>query len=191
MLRAIIAALSLMLLLGVSFTGGIQLPVYDAQRAVIGEFLKAIFFHLTPVSSLIGGGVLVTGLGFTISSSYGLLPLLSLAFAGLLAGLMCRSTPQAILAGLTSSIILIVMAISLLLGFTPTLPNQEGDMRWQVDKIFSTLFIDSPLELPVIVAVPTLASIPTGMIMERLWSERSREERPLFSWRRSYVEEAS
>ncbi len=184
MLRGILAAVSLLLLLGVYFTAGVQLPVYDPQRAVVGEFLKAVFFHLTPLSSIFGDGVKITGVNFVLSSSYGPLPLLSLVLAGLLVGLMSRSLPQAITAALTTSMLLVIMAIMLMVGFLPTLPMQSGDLRWQIDTVFSTLLLERPLELPVMVAAPTLASIPTGIVMERLWSQQLRDERPLFSWRR-------
>ncbi|GBC71246.1 hypothetical protein HRbin02_01026 [Candidatus Calditenuaceae archaeon HR02] len=184
MLRGILAAVSLLLLLGVYYTAGVQLPVYDPQRAVVGEFLKAAFFHLTPLSSILGEGVKITGVNFVLSSSYGPLPLFSLVLAGLLVGLMSRTLPQAITAALTTSMLLLIMAIMLMIGFLPTLSVQSGDLRWQIDAVFSILFLEKPLELPVMVAAPTLASIPTGIIMERLWSQQLRDERPLFSWRR-------
>ncbi|MCS7145684.1 MAG: hypothetical protein RMJ28_06325 [Nitrososphaerota archaeon] len=184
MLRAVTAAFSLVLLLGVYYAAGVQLPVYDLQRAVVAEFLKAVFSHLTPLSSMLGGGVEISSSGFVLSSSYGLLPLASLVAAGLLVGLMSRSMPQAVMAALTTSILLIVSAITLLIGFLPTLPAQAENVRWQVDSVFTALFIERPLELPAIVAVPVISSIPTGLVMERLWVQQSREERQLFSWRR-------
>ncbi|MEM0382575.1 MAG: hypothetical protein QW059_04880 [Nitrososphaerota archaeon] len=187
MLKAIAASVSLVLLLGVYYTSGIQLPVYDPQRAVVGELLKAVFSHLTPVSSLLGDGVKIVGENFTVSSSYGLLPLGSLILAGLLIGFMSRSLPQAIIAALASSMLLIIMAIMLLVGFLPTLPVQNANLRVQVDAVFSTLFIERPLELPMILAIPAITSIPTGVIMEKIWSQKPRKERELFSWRQSYV----
>lgn len=184
MLRAIVASFSLVLLLGVYYSAGIQLPVYDVQRAVVAEFLKAVFSHLTPLSSLLGQGVEIAGGGFVLRSSHGLLPLVSLIAAGLLIGLMCRSLPQAVLAALTTSMLLIISSIALLIGFLPNLQLHGENIRWQVDAVFMALFMERPLELPVIIAVPMLSSIPTGMVMERFWSHQSRMERPLFSWRR-------
>jgi hypothetical protein len=181
MLRAVVSAFALMLLLGAWFSTGVQLPVYDLQKAVVAEILKAVFFHLTPLSSLLGDGVKISGEGYVLSSSHGFLPLISLFLGGLLAGAATRSIQQAVLASFTSSLLILLSAIFLLLGFLPSLPGPEN-MKWQIDSVFSGLFGDRPLDLPVLLAVTTLSSLPTGKIMESLFAER--EESALFSWRR-------
>lgn len=188
MFKAVVSAFALILLLGAWFSTGVQLPVYDLQKAVVAEILKAVFFHLTPLSSLLGEGLKIAGEGYVLSSGHGLLPLLTLFLGGLLAGATTRSLQQAVLASFTCSLLILLLAIFLLLGFLPSLPG-PGNMRWQVDSVFSGLFGDRPLDLLALFAVTTLSSLPTGKIMEWLFAER--EEPVLFSWkRRSALKEA-
>jgi len=183
MFRGLLAGFSLILLLGVYFAGGVQLPVFDAQRAVVAELLKAVFAHLTPLSSLLGGGVALKGAGFQLSSSYGPLPVLSLALAGLLAGLMSRSLPQAVLAAASASMLVIITAIILLVGYVPTLANQAGILE-EVDRVFSSIIRERPLDLPSILSIPVIASIPSGLVMERIWAAREEEQPSILGWRR-------
>ena len=188
MLRPAIAAFALMLLMGAWFSTGIQLPVYDLQKALVAEILKAVFFHITPLSSLLGEGLILKGGSYVLSSNHGILPILSLFLAGLLAGALSRSVQQALMAAITSAIFLFLLAIFLLLGFLPSLPGPEN-MKWQVDSVFAAIFGDRPLDLPTLIAVTALSSIPTGKLMEWLLAERVEEE-PLFSWRRRSTVEA-
>jgi hypothetical protein len=188
MLRPAIAAFALMLLMGAWFSTGIQLPVYDLQKALVAEILKAVFFHITPLSSLLGEGLILEGGSYVLSSNHGILPILSLSLAGLLAGALSRSVQQALMAAITSAIFLLLLAIFLLLGFLPPLPGPEN-MKWQVDNVFAAIFGDRPLDLPTLIAVTALSSLPTGKLMEWLLAERVEEE-PLFSWRRRSTVEA-
>jgi hypothetical protein len=62
-------------------------------------------------------------------------------------------------------------------------------MKWQVDNVFAAIFGDRPLDLPTLIAVTALSSLPTGKLMEWLLAEKVEEE-PLFSWRRPSTVEA-
>jgi hypothetical protein len=174
--------IAIILCAGSYLSAGNQLPVRDAQLAVVGEIYKALTYFIAPVSSLMGERVVIDGGTFTISSGAGFWPILILILAGAVAGLLSRNVGSAIAASFIGSSFIFVGWQLIGLQLIPVLAPNYAWML-ELDKVYTMMLYLRPLEIPALFGFPIVASIATSMFIEEEAAQSARRHEPLFSWR--------
>ncbi len=180
-IRGSVTFIAIIIATGSYLSAGTQLPVHDVQLAVVGEIFKALTYFLTPISSLLGEGIVIDGGTFTLSSGSGFWPVIILIAAGAIAGLLSRSPGAAIASSFIGSSFIFIGWQLIGLQLIPTLFRNSAWML-ELDKIYTMMFYLRPLEIPALFAFPILAAIVAGMLSEET-AKASRRHEPLFSWR--------